>query len=109
MQKVVEKPLTLTSAVVSDDKLLDEWIQSQYSSTYHFSGTCRMAAPHNGGVVDQSGKVYGVQGLRIADASVIPTIPASNTMWTTMMFAERIGCSVRDSIDVQAAALPSRI
>jgi choline dehydrogenase len=59
-----------------------------------------MAAREKGGVVDQSGRVYGVEGLRVADASVIPTIPAANTMWTTMMFAERIGRSVRDACDV---------
>lgn len=101
MQRVVEDPLTLTQAIVSDDQLLDHWIQSQYSSTYHFSGTCRMASLQNGGVVNQSGKIYGVDGLRVADASVIPTVPASNTMWTTMMFADRIGCSVRDMMDIR--------
>ena len=63
-----------------------------------------MAVRGKGGVVDQSGRVYGVQGLRVADASVIPTVPASNTMWTTMMFAERIGRSVRDGVDVGAAS-----
>lgn len=109
MREVVEEPLILTEAIVSDDALLDEWIQSQYSSTYHFSGTCRMASPKKGGVVDQSGRVYGVRGLRVADASIIPTIPASNTMWTTMMFADRIGCSVRDAKDVRPCRVSSRL
>jgi choline dehydrogenase len=36
----------------------------------------------------------------VADASVIPTVPASNTMWTTVMFGERIGRSIRDGRDV---------
>lgn len=100
VQKVLEEPLALNKRIVEDDADLDEWIVSQVSSTYHFCGSCRMAARDQGGVVDQSGRVYGVQGLRVADASVIPTVPASNTMWTTMMFAERIGRSIRDAADV---------
>lgn len=109
MQAVLEEPLTLTQRVVADDALLDEWILEQFSSTYHFSGSCRMANIKNGGVVDQSGRVYGVEGLRVADASVIPTVPACNTMWTTMMFAERIGCSIRDGMDVKALRDSSKI
>lgn len=100
MQDVLSPPLGLTAEIIASDSLLDDWIQSQYSSTYHFTSTCRMATREHGGVVDQSGCVYGVQGLRVADASVIPTIPAANTMWTTMMFAERIGRSVRDDRSV---------
>ena len=103
MQEVLEPPQTLTPDVVDNDDLLDQYITSQLSTTYHFCGSCRMAAKEKGGVVDQSGRVYGVSGLRIADASIIPTVPASNTMWTTMMFAERIGRSIRDGQDVQRA------
>lgn len=102
MQTVLEEPLTLSRDIVEDDTALDEWILSQLSSTYHFSGSCKMAARNRGGVVDQSGRVYGVHNIRVADASVIPTVPASNTMWTTMLFAERIGCSIRDAVDVGA-------
>ena len=104
MQNVLEEPLTLTRRIVEDNDRLDDWILTQLSSTYHFCGSCRMATRERGGVVDQSGRVYGVQGLRVADASVIPTVPASNTMWTTMMFAERIGCSVRDGLDVRGSS-----
>lgn len=96
MQTVLSPPFGLTPAIISSDDLLDKWIQSQYCSTYHFTSTCRMAARDRGGVVDQNGRVYGIQGLRVADASIIPTIPAANTMWTTVMFADRIGRSVRD-------------
>ena len=95
MQAMLSPPLGLTPAIIESDALLDDWIQSQYSSTYHSTSTCRMAARSRGGVVDQSGCVYGMKGLRVADASVIPTIPAANTMWTTMMFADRIGRCVR--------------
>ena len=100
MQEVLEPPIGLTSQTVKFDDRLDQWISSQYSSTYHFCGTSRMASHDKGGVVDQSGRVYGVRGLRVCDASIIPTVPAANTMWTTMMFAERIASSIRDGRDV---------
>ena len=109
MQEVVEEPLALTKSIVQDDDLLDAWIQQQYASTYHFSGTCRMASPQHGGVVDQSGRVYNIAGLRVADASVIPTVPACNTMWTTMMFASRIGRSISESKDVERRDVQSRL
>lgn len=96
MQQLLHEPIGLGRSILDTDHLLDEWIQKQFSTTYHFCGTCRMACRSHGGVVDQSGRVYGVQGLRVCDASVIPTVPAANTMWPTMMFAERIGSSIRD-------------
>lgn len=102
MREVLEEPLTLTPDMIAHDEVLDKWINTQYSSTYHFTGSCRMASTNRGGVVDQSGRVYGVEGLRVADASIIPTIPAGNTMLTTMMFADRIGRSIRDGRDVKA-------
>ena len=101
MQTVLSPPFGLTPEIIASDDLLDQWIQSQYASTYHFTSTCRMAARERGGVVDQSGRVYGLKGLLVADASVIPTVPAANTMWSTCMFAERIGRSVRDGKPVE--------
>jgi len=94
MQQVLTEPIGFDVSALESDEYLDDWIQRQYSTTYHFSGTCRMADRNKGGVVDQSGHVYGVQGLRVCDASIIPTSPAANTMWTTMMFAQRIGSSI---------------
>ena len=96
MQSVLEPPIGLHNGTMENDTLLDKWINSQLSTTFHFCGSSRMAPRNRGGVVDQSGRLYGMQGLRVCDASVFPTVPASNTMWTTMMFAERIGSSIRD-------------
>ena len=103
MQSVLERPIGIDDSVIKSDENLNEYIQSQGTSTYHFCGTCRMASREKGGVVDQSGRVYGVNNLRVCDASIIPTVPASNTMWTTMMFAERIGRSIRDGRDVSSS------
>lgn len=103
MQGVLEQPLGIDKSTIDSDDKLDEFCRSQVTSTYHFCCSCRMAPRHNGGVVDQSGRVYGVSGLRVCDASIIPTVPASNAMWTTMMFADRIGRSVRDEKDVEGS------
>ena len=43
-----------------------------------------------GSVVDNEGRVLGVDGLRVVDASIMPTIPAANTNLPTIMLAERI-------------------
>lgn len=112
MREKLSEPLGIDDETIRSDSLLDRYIQSQYSTTYHFCGSCRMATREKGGVVDQSGKVYGLQDLRICDASVIPTVPAANTMWTTMMFAERIGRSVASGKDVgceQGASARARL
>ncbi|KAK4684199.1 hypothetical protein P7C73_g5998, partial [Tremellales sp. Uapishka_1] len=102
MQRKLGSPIGLDDNIINSDELLDRYVQAQYSSTYHFCCSCRMASREKGGVVDQSGRVYDIGNLRVCDASVIPTVPAANTMWTTMMFAERIGCSLRDGKDVEA-------
>jgi choline dehydrogenase len=95
-------PLRLDDATVADDEALDQAIQGMVAAVYHFNGTAKMASRDLGGVVDQSGRVYGVKGLRVADASVIPTSPGSNTMLPTIMVAE----SISERIRVEAA--PSR-
>jgi len=60
------------------------------STSYHISGTCKMGPAHDPmAVVDQYLKVRAVQGLRVADASVMPDVVRANTNVTTMMIAER--------------------
>ncbi|KAH7397630.1 putative oxidoreductase [Cadophora sp. MPI-SDFR-AT-0126] len=100
MQSVLEAPFGIDDSTIASDNELDKFCRDHVTSTYHFSSSCRMASRDKGGVVDQSGRVYGTTGVRVCDASIIPTIPASNNMWTTMMYAERIGRIVRDGQDV---------
>ena len=66
-------------------------IRSRVSSCHHPVGTCAMGPdPTAGAVVDARGAVHGIDGLYVADASVMPTIPAANTNLPTIVVAERI-------------------
>lgn len=68
-----------------------ESIRARVASYHHPVGTCRMGTdPDRDAVVDAHGRVYGVDQLWVADASVMPTIPAANTNLPTIMLAERI-------------------
>jgi choline dehydrogenase len=72
------------------DAEIDGFIADTAESVYHPVGTCRMGADHDeNAVVDGSLRVRGVEGLRVVDASVMPSITSSNTAAPTIMIAER--------------------
>ncbi len=62
--------------------------------TQHPVGTCSMA-PGPGRVVDAELRVQGVDGLRVADASIMPTVPGGNTYGAVLMIAERAADLIR--------------
>lgn len=73
----------------SDEELLD-CARKRGSTAWHFVGTCKMGATSDPyAVVDQTLRVIGLQGLRVVDASVMPTMPSGNTGAPTMMIAEK--------------------
>lgn len=73
--------------VTSDDEFLD-YARSNATSIYHPVGTCRMGRGADA-VVDANLRVHGLFGLRVADASIMPTIPSGNTNATVVMIAEK--------------------
>lgn len=73
---------------VKDFAGLREWVLNNTGSYYHFVGSCKMGIDRLA-VVDPKLKVRGVEGLRIADGSVMPSIPAANTHTTIVMIGER--------------------
>jgi choline dehydrogenase len=73
---------------VQSDEAIDAWVRETANTIFHPVGTCRMGADARS-VVDPELRVRGVEGLRVADASVMPTIIGGNTSAPTMMIAER--------------------
>jgi choline dehydrogenase len=77
-------------AAARDDAALVDFVRRKAESIYHPVGTCRIgAAGDAGAVVDAQLRVHGVEGLRVVDASVMPTLIGGNTNAPTIMIAER--------------------
>ena len=68
---------------------VEDYIRAHSESAYHPSGTCRMGRPGEG-VVDDTGCVQGVSGLRVVDASIMPEITNGNLNAPVIMMAEKI-------------------
>ena len=80
---------------VQDDANLDQHIKSHTTTQWHLSGTVRMGSrTDKGAVVDPSGKVYGISGLRVIDASIMPMVTNGNTNSPTIMIAEKLSDNV---------------
>jgi len=67
------------------DADLASYVRREVRGIFHPTGTCAI-----GSVVDRRGSVLGVDGLMVADASIMPTIPRANTNLSTVALAERI-------------------
>ena len=78
-------------ADLESDDALDEWMMREATTGQHISGTCKMGpASDPMAVVDQRGRVHGLEGLRVVDASIMPDCIRANTNVTTMMIGERV-------------------
>ncbi|EFN72093.1 Glucose dehydrogenase [acceptor] [Camponotus floridanus] len=62
----------------------------------HYAGTCKMSTRRNSGVVDHRLRVHGIGGLRVADASIIPTIIAGHTTAPVYMIAEKVSDMIKE-------------
>jgi choline dehydrogenase len=75
------------SALRSDDDLA-EWVRTSGESAYHPVGTCKMGVDAMA-VVDPRLRVHGLQGLRVVDASIMPTLVGGNTNQPATMIGEK--------------------
>jgi choline dehydrogenase len=85
----------------TDEEILD-WVRNNAETTYHPVGTCKMGADPMA-VVDHELRVHGLQGLRVADASIMPTLTSGNTNAPCIMIGEKCAEMV-----LGAAATPER-
>ena len=84
-------------ASANSDEELRTWVINNTGSYYHYVGSCKMGID-NMAVVDPYLKVYGVEGLRVADASVIPSIPSANPHTSIVMIGERAADFIKQDL-----------
>ena len=89
--------------ILASDSALDSWITEHFMTMYHSCGTCRMGPEGSGAVTDEQGRVHGVDGLRIADLSIVPHSPRSPTNATAFVVAERIAALIEAEVAPPAA------
>ena len=76
----------------TDDEII-EWVKAAAETTYHPVGTCKMGSDEMA-VVDEQLRVRGIQGLRVADASIMPTLTSGNTNAPSIMIGEKAAAMV---------------
>jgi len=92
---LAKRSLDLRS-MAQDDNAIRRYIRRYAQAVYHPCGSCRMGSAEDPeAVVDPVGRVIGVSGLRVADASIFPTIPRGQTHFPVLMTAEKIADAIK--------------
>ena len=93
---IIDSRIEPTDADLASDEALDRWLRREINTGQHICGTCKMGpASDSLAVVDQYGKVHGLEGLRVVDSSIMPDCIRANTNLTTMIIGERIADFIR--------------
>ena len=88
---IIAERVEPSDADLASDEALDAWLMREVTTSQHISCTCKMGPSSDPmAVVDQYGRVHGLQGLRVVDASIMPDCIRANTNVTTMMIGERV-------------------
>lgn len=104
----VESEVMPGPTVQSDDELLD-FARQTGATSYHFAGSCKMGPSSDTmAVVDSQLRVHGIEGLRIVDASVMPTLVSANTCAATLAIAEKAADMILGRQPLPRAALHVR-
>jgi 5-(hydroxymethyl)furfural/furfural oxidase len=115
LRRTLLKKATLdVRALARDEDALSQFVRQGAQAVYHVCGTCRMGSANDPeAVVDSDCRVLGVDGLRVVDASVFPTVPSGNTHFPVLMVAEKMADQIKaewrnGGIDNRFAAKPAR-
>ncbi len=97
LEEIIESCVNPAESDLESDDSLDEWLLANVKTSQHISGTCKMGpASDPTAVVDQFGRVHGLDGLRVADASIMPDCIRANTNATAMLIGERVAEFIRN-------------
>jgi choline dehydrogenase len=92
--------------IQSDDEIMD-FARNMGTTVFHLMGSCRMGpSGETNSVVDDQLRVHGIEGLRVVDASVMPTTHSTNTNAATIMIAEKASDMIMGKSPLPAAAVP---
>ena len=90
-ENIIQERIEPLDSDLESDETLDHWLRSNVSTAQHISCTCKMGPSSDPmAVVDQYGKVHGLENIRVVDASIMPDCIRANTNVTTMMIGERV-------------------
>lgn len=101
-RKLIEQPAFADIVVgeirpgpaVKTEREIEDYLRGSVFSSYHPTGTCRMGPDEKNSVVDARLRVHGIHGLRVADASIMPTIPSANTNAASIMIGEKAAAMI---------------
>jgi choline dehydrogenase len=94
-------------ADVTSDEAIDEFVRRKVESAYHPSGTCRMGDPTDPmSVVDPETRVIGVEGLRVVDSSIMPSVTTGNLNAPTIMIGEKAADMILERTALPASNAP---
>lgn len=98
-------PLAPEAVLALTDEAMDEWMRSEASDGIHICSSCRMG---KGGALDADGRVLGLERVRVADASLLPTVPRANTHASSIAVGEVVASRVLARSAASVSVYPLR-
>ena len=103
-KRLVRERVHPADADLRSDDALDRWMMKWVQTSHHVSGTCKMGPSSDPmAVVGQSGRVHGLEGLSVVDASIMPDCTRANTNSTSIVIGERVADIIREGLNAPTA------